>query len=129
MEKVKRKKSEKSKIKTPDLSDTLITQLMVIDRSVLSGMTREFKFHPTRKWRFDLAWVDHRLAVECDGGQRSSYGGGRHNTPGDYEKINEANLLGWTVLRYQGGMILENPQKIYDNIQEVLHGKIKLFQD
>ena len=107
MEKVKRKKSIKSKIKHPDLSDALITQLITIDRSVLLGMTREFKFHPTRKWRFDLAWVNHRLAVECDGGQRSNSTGGKHNSADDYEKINAANILGWKVLRYQGGIIIK----------------------
>ena len=122
MEKVKRKKSIKNKIKHPDLSDALITQLITIDRSVLLGMTREFKFHPTRKWRFDLAWVNHRLAVECDGGQRSNSTGGKHNSADDYEKINAANILGWKVLRYQGGIIIKNPHKIYEDIQEVLYG-------
>lgn len=62
---------------------------------------REHKFHPTRKWRFDAAWINHRVAVEIDGGV---FCGGRH-TRGvgfekDCEKLNTAALLGWVVLRF-----------------------------
>lgn len=60
----------------------------------------EFRFHASRKWRFDLAWPDRRLAVEVEGGIWAS---GRHNrAPGfiaDCDKYNEAALLGWRVLR------------------------------
>ena len=28
----------------------------------------EYKFHPTRRWRFDLAWPDKKVAVEVQGG-------------------------------------------------------------
>lgn len=60
----------------------------------------EHRFHPTRKWRFDWAWPAHMLALEIDGGV---WTGGRHTRGkgyvGDMEKLNEAQLLGWTVLR------------------------------
>lgn len=29
---------------------------------------REFRFHPERRWRFDFAWPDVKVAVEIDGG-------------------------------------------------------------
>lgn len=62
---------------------------------------REVKFHPTRKWRFDFAWPDKKLAVEIEGGV---YSGGRHTRAkgfiADCEKYNEAAALGWTVLRF-----------------------------
>ena len=63
---------------------------------------REYKFHPTRKWAFDFAWPTQKLAVECEGGtefgkSRHSYGKGFEN---DAEKYNEANLMGWRVLRF-----------------------------
>lgn len=61
---------------------------------------REVMFHPTRRWRFDFLWRDQRLAVEVDGG---IWIRGRHNTGIGYvrdaEKLNEAMLAGWRVLR------------------------------
>jgi hypothetical protein len=61
----------------------------------------EHVFHPTRKWRFDWAWLDHKLGVEIDGGTR---GGGRHNRHDGYSedcvKLNEAVILGWRVMRF-----------------------------
>ena len=61
--------------------------------------TTELMFHPKRKWRFDYAWEEQKLALEVHGGIHS---GGRH-TRGrgfveDRAKMNEATLLGWTVL-------------------------------
>lgn len=63
------------------------------------GYTTELQFHPTRKWRFDYAWEGHKIAVEVHGGVHQQ---GRH-TRGegfttDREKMNEAALLGWTVI-------------------------------
>jgi very-short-patch-repair endonuclease len=64
----------------------------------------EHRFHPERKWRFDLAWPDRKLAVEVEGGV---YANGRHNRGKGYEndavKYNQAQLLGWRVLRYSTG--------------------------
>lgn len=61
---------------------------------------REVVFAPGRRWRFDLAWPDRRLAVEVDGG---TWVGGRHTSgagfEADCEKLNEALCLGWAVLR------------------------------
>lgn len=59
----------------------------------------ELLFHPKRKWRFDYAWEEQMIALEIHGGIHS---GGRH-TRGrgfveDRTKMNEAALLGWTVL-------------------------------
>ncbi|MEH8253387.1 hypothetical protein [Aeromonas veronii] len=59
----------------------------------------ELVFHPKRKWRFDYAWPTRMIALEVHGGIHS---GGRH-TRGrgfveDRAKMNEATLLGWTVL-------------------------------
>lgn len=59
----------------------------------------ELLFHPKRRWRLDFAWPTHMIAVEIHGGIHS---GGRH-TRGrgfveDRAKMNEATLLGWTVI-------------------------------
>ena len=39
----------------------------------------ELKFHPSRKFRFDYAWPEHRVAVEINGG---AWSGGRHTRGG-----------------------------------------------
>lgn len=61
----------------------------------------EYRFHPVRKWRFDYAFPDIKLAIELDGGVWIS---GRHNRGVGYikdmEKLNEAAILGWHVLRF-----------------------------
>ncbi|QNF21630.1 hypothetical protein FT688_20750 [Aeromonas hydrophila] len=59
----------------------------------------ELVFHPKRRWRLDFAWPASMIAVEIHGGIHS---GGRH-TRGkgfveDRAKMNEAALLGWTVI-------------------------------
>lgn len=60
----------------------------------------EHRFHPVRKWRFDYAWPDRKIALEVEGGMWS---GGRHNHASgffkDMEKYNAAACLGWRVLR------------------------------
>lgn len=75
-----------------------------LDRQIeLSGLPKpqlEWRFHPTRRWRFDLAWPDKSLAVEIDGGV---YVQGRHTRGAgvekDMEKLAEAAIAGWTVIR------------------------------
>lgn len=74
--------------------------LMEIEREGLPMPTLEHRFHPTRKWQFDLAWPDQRIALEIEGG---IWTGGRHTRgsgfAGDMEKYNQAGLLGWRVFR------------------------------
>ncbi len=72
---------------------------------------QEWRFHPKRKWRFDLAFdfqrreadggfTNPQLAVEVDGG---GFVNGRHGRgtgiEKDCEKYAEAMMLGWRVLR------------------------------
>jgi hypothetical protein len=59
----------------------------------------EYRFAPPRRWRFDFAWIDQRLALECQGGIFTQ---GRH-TRGpallrEFEKLNAAAALGYRVL-------------------------------
>lgn len=61
---------------------------------------KEYQFHKSRKWRFDYAFIEHKIALEVEGGV---YTGGRHIRPkgflNDIEKYNTAAMLGWRVLR------------------------------
>jgi hypothetical protein len=62
----------------------------------------EWRFHATRRWRFDWAFIEtsNRLAVEVEGG---AFIGGRHTRGAgflkDLEKYAEATVLGWRILR------------------------------
>lgn len=65
-------------------------------------VTLEHKFHDTRRWRFDYAILDHKIAIEKDGGVWMK-GGGAHSRPQniirDMEKLTQASVLGWVVIR------------------------------
>ncbi len=71
----------------------------------LPSPTTEYRFCE-RLWRFDYAWLNERLAIEINGGV---YTQGRHTrgkgAEGDYVKLNEAALLGWTVLQFSTGQV------------------------
>ena len=88
---------------------------------------REFLFHKRRKWRFDFAWPDLLIAVEVEGGV---FSGGRHvrgqGYESDCEKYNEAQLLGWMVLRFTPGMIKRGKadQVIEKAIRKAMDGEI-----
>ncbi len=62
---------------------------------------RGYKFHPTRKWKFDFALPEYKIAIEYEGG---IYSGGGHTRGyhywSDCIKYRQAALLGWVVLRY-----------------------------
>lgn len=91
-----------------DEKSPLVAQLLEqITRTLdVSPPEAEHRFHPTRRWRLDLAWPAFRVGVEVHGG---IWSGGRHTRGGgfekDREKVNEAALLGWIVLEVTGGQI------------------------
>ena len=63
---------------------------------------KEFKFLSNRKFRFDFALPEHKIAIEYEGGVWFKRGG---HTSGigytkDVEKYRLALLDGWRVLRY-----------------------------
>lgn len=72
----------------------------------LPAPVREFKFHPTRKWRFDFAYPAHMLGIEVEGGV---WTGGRHTRGSgfseDCNKYNQATHLGWRVYRFTTDMV------------------------
>lgn len=90
---------------TVDWEAELLSQIRLAG---LPEPDRELVFHAVRKWRFDFSWKGHGRLVACevDGGV---YSGGRHTRgkgyEGDCEKLNEASLYGWLVLRVTPNMI------------------------
>ena len=87
--------AKKAASKAPDLFLKLL-------QSRFKGVEieKEFRFHATRRWRFDYAFPTLKIAVEVDGGV---WTGGRHINPAGYindmEKLNNAAAMGWLVLR------------------------------
>lgn len=78
----------------------------------------QYRFAPPRRFTFDLAIPDMRLAFECDGGQ---FTGGHRRSEAlakDYEKQNLAQLQGWRILRFVNRDILNGTAKEFleDNL-------------
>jgi len=92
-----------AKSKRTALEDRLLADLAKLGLPVPE---REYQFDLLRKWRFDFAFTDRCIAIECDGG---TFSGGRHVRGDGYqrdaEKFNAASLQGWVVLHYTGAMI------------------------
>jgi len=74
----------------------------------------ELQFAPPRRWRFDLAWPRWLVAVEVDG---ATFVGGRHTRGVGYErdceKLAEAVLAGWRVLRVTPAMVADGRARAY----------------
>lgn len=81
----------------------------------------EYRFHETRKWRFDFAYPEQQIAIEVEGG---TWVNGRHTRGKGYEqdceKYNTAALRGWAVLRFTSGMITS--LMAVNMIEEALNG-------
>lgn len=82
---------------------------------------REHRFHPPRKWRFDVAFLDAKVAVELEGGIWTR---GRHVRPkgykNDMEKYNAAQADGWVVLRFCANDIEQSPMQVIEQVSAVL---------
>ena len=77
-----------------------------------------------RDWRFDFAYPEIMLAIECEGG---IFSGGRHTRGKGYEedlfKYNAAMMLGWDVCRFSGGMVKSG--NAVDFIKQVLMQRLQ----
>nr|DAJ25575.1 MAG TPA: restriction endonuclease [Caudoviricetes sp.] len=90
----KRTRQRSNSIQIKDVFTTICKTDLKVD------CVKEHKFHPKRKWRFDYAIPEHKIALEVEGGV---WTGGRHVRAqgflGDMEKYNTATLMGWRVFR------------------------------
>jgi hypothetical protein len=79
-----------------------------------NGLIREYKFHPERKWLIDFSWPDKKIGIEVHGGIWNGKFGGHTSGLGrmrDMEKMNEAKILGWTIIEVASNHI-KNGQAI-----------------
>ena len=105
---VKRVKASMPKHKSKSYNPAVVTAFF--KEHGIPAPEFEYQFHPTRKWRFDLAWpydlimdipIERPMvAIEVDGG---IWIRGGHNRGAqmkkDWEKSNEAVACGWRILR------------------------------
>lgn len=82
----------------------------------------EYRFHGQRRWRFDLALHHHRVAVEYEGIHSAK---SRHTSVTGYakdcQKYNEAQILGWLVLRFTAEDIRTG--RCYDCLQRAIEAR------
>jgi len=86
-------------------------------------LAKEYLFFPGRKWRFDFAHIESKVAVECEGGihaprskccptcgqpPRSRHTTGKGFTA-DIEKYNTATANGWRVFRVTAEILKNSP--------------------
>jgi len=89
-------------------------------RALRIEVEREYRFHETRRWKFDFALPEKRIAIEIEGGIWTR---GRH-TRGkgfeqDLEKYQAAMLAGWAVYRCSPSMVksgeaIQTIQKLFE---------------
>lgn len=75
-------------------------------RAMRIDVEREYRFHETRRWRFDFAIPAKKIAIEIEG---AIWTQGRHTRGKGYEqdleKYEAALLAGWAVYRCSPAMV------------------------
>lgn len=82
----------------------------------LAGLSRQYLFHPVRRWKLDFGWPKVRVGVEIDG-----YGPGHTNAASrrnDCEKQNALILLNWRILRFTANHLTQ--ARIEETISQVV---------
>jgi len=92
------KKEIKPKKAKPDLEGMLDMQL---HSTGISGYRRQVRFHSKRRWKFDFAFEDIKLAIEIHGGtySRGAHSRGPHQRK-DFEKWSIAGIDRWVILHF-----------------------------
>jgi DNA-binding CsgD family transcriptional regulator len=136
-------------VKKSDLERAFDTQLRALGHDLPEPL-EEYRFHPTRKWSVDRAWMPQQVAIEIEGG---SYGkaikchnckvivrarkndgslgrqyrvGGGHQTTRfskDIAKYNALSCAGWILLRYTHDDIHGDPHSMITELREALDSR------
>lgn len=125
-----RKVSKSDRVK---LEDKFLAAWRVVGKGLPMPL-QQYKFHETRRWKFDFAWdivtgggvafLSAQVAVEIQGG--SWVNGGHNRAPQqakDYEKLNAAQAAGWIVLQYNT-IAMKDPYKVAAEVAEILCNRI-----
>lgn len=100
-----------------ELEQALATQIRMAG---LPKPTREFRAIPSRRWRWDIAFIPNRVLVEVNGGTwvKGGHSSGR-GIRRDYEKTNAAVMGGWHPFSVSGDMVRDG--SALKLIQEAIH--------
>jgi len=87
-------------------------------------MVPQYRFDSTRRWAFDLADPQTKVAVEIDGGEfsRGAHTRGKR-IAADCEKRNEARLRGWIVFVLTGAQVRKAPMQWAEKIARFVREK------
>lgn len=107
-------------------SSKSVAQAVLLDSQYPFGLrpVAEYRFHPVRKWRLDVAFPKIKLAVEVDGGV---WVGGRHTRGAGYEADAEkravAQMMGWLVINITPGMLVSKKYAAWDWIDTTIRNR------
>lgn len=89
-------------------------------------LATEYRFDTKRKFRFDRAHLETKVAIEIDG---ATWANGRHTRePGysnDCEKVNLAQAQGWLVFRLTGPMLGKSPRYHLTMIKNTIAARLE----
>ena len=119
----------KKRSKKKEAVDVFVQQC---ERLQLPNFQREFYFAKSigRRWRFDVCFVDHKIAVEIEGLVVRRLAGelvvqGRHASISGFKedciKYATAAALGWCVIRFEQSQVAD--KTAIDLAQRVLHAR------
>ena len=77
-------------------------------------LVAEYRFHPTRKWQFDFAMPEKKIAIEIEGKGHAKW----NRYHGDVEKYNDAARLGWRVFRVTFRHVADDDVALLESIIE-----------
>lgn len=106
---------------TPTIPVDLQLVLAAVEQAGYGPATLEYRFDVQRKWAFDAAWPEQRIAFEreggrfvnetCDCGRTITRFVSRHHSKDGLEadavKYNAAAVAGWCVIRATPGMLAD----------------------
>lgn len=108
------RKNQPKKVPVPYRLQYPIFWSLLKQNPAIPDPVEEYIFHPVRKWRIDIAWPDHKLAFEIEGGvfkeewKQNEWGKWEKKSVGhrsisgflkDMEKYNALSVCDWRLLR------------------------------
>lgn len=103
------------------LERTFVYYLRFLCPDLTEGMVEQYRIVPDRRWRWDFAWPEKKVAIELHGGLWSS---GAHTRAAgvqrDMNKANAATMAGWRVLYFSTDDLDDDPEDVIATIRTVV---------